>query len=353
MVTIADSIYERTASAAAQDDKQIFADVEIDARASKGLTQDQVQWSSSNEAVATVNGTGLITHTNSNTTGTATITGSTALLTKAKTITFTRLGGSNIDVFQGYAAGSLAKHISDAMAALVAASSPAQRNIFSSAVTGAPASYARNSSFWLGHPLTCLGVQQNVNFTPNQLGFTAITSRHCVAAKHTYIGHAGSIIKFVTADGTIISRTSTGFIEPGGDLLIFTLDTDLPTSIVPAKVLPANAVSYLPTLRNKLPILTTNQGKIVGVSALYALGQEYLVDGYRVGPYSTWSQSITYGDSGHPVFLWINNSPVLVGSWYRSNGGAALHAYRTLVNDYVAISGHSVSEVNLSEFAVY
>jgi hypothetical protein len=106
----------------------------------------------------------------------------------------------------------------------------------------ATSTYVRNPDFWLKkytQQLTCRSVwTQDSN--DNQRLTTLITPRHSVSATHAgYAPDVGTDVRFVTADNQVITRTVLQQYDlPDSDITVCLLDSDVPSSISPAKLLP-------------------------------------------------------------------------------------------------------------------
>lgn len=266
-----------------------------------------------------------------------------------------RTDAAATNIFTHFVTGSLAKHISDATDALIVGQTSTHMPIFTSRNTSTGV-YVRNASCWAS----------SLNLTaycPNR-NAVAVSPRHVYAVEHA--GVSGATLHFVTADNTTITRTVTGVqnIGPSNgsdgyatDMQVAILDSDLPASITPVKVLPANLAAKIPGVGYGIPALCTDAERRAHVHDLYS------IDGFiwfrvptnatRMGLY----ESIIGGDSGSPNFLLINGAPVLICSWtYGGPGsGAAAHLYLTEINAAMTTlgGGYQLTQVDLSGFPSY
>ena len=152
---------------------------------------------------------------------------------------------------------------------------------------------------------------------------TAITPRHVVYTKHYgFHGQVGQTLNFLTMDNRVISRKiidvkylSTTF-DP--DVAIVRLESDLPGSITPMKVLDANASSYAALYS---PLLRIDQeSKALIVQASPSGPQSITVNATYNPPGSAFTlyyEDMISGDSSSPSILLMNSPngimPILFG----------------------------------------
>lgn len=289
-------------------------------------------------------------------------------------------GTDNITrVFNRWKTGSLAEDIAEEFDALVAVSSDMEMfTTFSP-----PDTFVRNPDFWAaGIDLTCLAVWNSYGWSggggPQRAG-TLITPKHVAAAAHFYLP-VGTVLKFVTADNEVITRTVINTIGEHDDLSamfpwyvdfsIAELDAPVPSSITPAKILPANFHSkiFTPTHTQAeidengyvnwredsdphpypLPVLRTNQfnqgdvaeirfaddvGLTVTFGTTYSIGNAgSMPPRYSAARLALYTGPQIAGDSGHPTFLIINSQAVLLTHAYATLAGPTWAAAVDAVN---------------------
>ena len=157
---------------------------------------------------------------------------------------------------------------------------------------------------------------------------------------------------------------------PGADLTVYTLDTPLPASITPCKLLPANYASYLSYLeQGRPPALVLDQEEKALVTELRALGNsaEFVKPGLHQNRLAFYEDLIT-GDSGNPAFLIINDTLVLLTTITYGGPGSgtfvtpqisALNAMIVAADadatarGYPANTGLQVQTVDLSGFSTF
>ena len=177
-----------------------------------------------------------------------------------------------------------------------------------------------------------------------QYGFTAITPQHVITSGHVDVIsllEVDDTIRFITADNptTVITRTIRGKVRHPAyapyypDFTVCTLNTPLPATITPCKMLPANYASYLSHLENgRPPAMILNQYEQARVAELHDLGPSApsLANFVRPGLHRKrleFYENLIPGDSGNPAFLIINDNLVLLTTW--TLGGAGVGTFVT------------------------
>jgi hypothetical protein len=279
---------------------------------------ESAEFTSGNEAVATVSSAGVVSRVSN---GTTNIYYRTIRLTKALSLTVSQSVGSSVAVQTGYSTGTLAKHCTDAVDDLIYGLTPATIKPMFSTFDHTTPSYARSDDCWIsGFDLTCIAVW-NSYAGSGKFGPTAITPRHVAYANHVLIPD-GTTLRFVTSTGSVETATLQTSERVGtSDLRIGKLSADLPGTITPCKAFPLNALNYLPSLNNhhELPCLLVNQSREALV-ADYRVGADGTINdedkGYgdvptnatRLAMYET----LLSGDSGLPAFVFVNGDPVII-----------------------------------------
>lgn len=269
-----------------------------------------------------------------------------------------------ITVSYEYDVGSLAKHITDSTIALIGSNIAANMPIFSTRDNTTP-TYVRNASCWASS-LDWTGASVWNSLGANTRAGVAITPRHTLHALH-YPVTIGTTLRFVAADNSVVTRTvSNVYSVPQSetyakDIQIALLDSDLPASITPLKFLPANAADYLPSWSGStIPAIGTNQFKAALCAPCRLVDTQYgtkyaaLVE-TDTEPYSHVYTPIISGDSGCPVFVAVNNTPVLIAHWTFAGMGPAHHLLLTEIATALTTlgGGHTLSTVDLSSFTSY
>jgi hypothetical protein len=211
----------------------------------------------------------------------------------------------------------------------------------------ASGTFARNANCWLSvsaYPsLTAIVVLDDNDpagilshgGTTNSYGFcdggAAISPRHVIGVGHSWYP-PGTRLVFIDSLGNSVTNSVIAGIQSvaGTDIAISLLASDLPSSIVPFKVLPPDFGRWLPTVTNhaQIPAIVCNQQqlllpKIWAGSADPLWGHSWSLF-YNPAFTSTWvptnaldlytaqAGGITGGDSGHPLMTIIGTNLVLL-----------------------------------------
>lgn len=161
---------------------------------------------------------------------------------------------------------------------------------------------------------------------------TAISPRHIVFAKHFPLGKDTRVV-FVDGEGNVCAC----YVEKlkafeKSDIMIASLNAELPPSFHPAKILPEDYERHIGPLEG-LPVVTLSQHEKALVSDMRELRTDSRrafisfwkpKDELRL-KYREW---IVGGDSGSPVFLLAGDEPILLFCHAVATGGDGLHCYR-------------------------
>jgi hypothetical protein len=184
--------------------------------------------------------------------------------------------------------------------------------------------YTRNVDCWAADlDLTCISPWNSKGIYLR--AGTLVTPRHCILAAHFQI-QKGDSIRFVTKDNVTVRRkviahlinnvnNSTTGNTYMPDMEIITLDSDVPSSIMPCQFLPSNWKTYISNNGYKIPILYTDQQEKALVADIDYIDYTKL---YRTLVPSlpnrlALNEAVVSGDSGNPMFLVLNGKLVLVG----------------------------------------
>ena len=188
----------------------------------------------------------------------------------------------------------------------------------------ASSTYVRNPDLWCGDlDITCAS-PWNSSGGHKKAG-TLITPRHVIGAAH-YEYSVGTVVRFVEKDNTVHDRTVIGKARHPEcrnhypDLTIYTLDSDLPSTISPCSVISSDYSDYLDGVSNdKIPCLGLDQEE-------KALIIDWWVRGWMRIPKDPkrliFHENKIKGDSGNPAFLILDGKPVLVTVWTFGGAGA-------------------------------
>lgn len=336
------------------DESQVIIEDKLFDLSESAITQKVIQlsanraaaWESQNNAVATVDATGLVESISN---GSTNIICRTKNVDKAVAVTAEYGGSADVYTPVEYIAGSLGRDISDTMTALVTAGT--DKVAFSTLNFGS--SYVRNPSFWLAD-YDWSGCAQAYNGGRYYMA-AAISPLHVLSATHVN-ANIGGVYDFVDQDGVRITRTITAISSLGMDIRICKLNTALPANVAIYKVFPANLNDYLrtATLYN-VPIVIWDQERKGLMQQWYdehvTVGWGYMRQATS-GAFAPVSELIIPGDSSSPCFAIVNDEPVLLGAIVSQLVFDSIHRLITEINSAMTSlgGGHQLTQIDLTSF---
>lgn len=295
-------------------------------------------------------------------------------------MTGTGLGNVVGTYHHGFRTGSLGRHISDAIQAMVSGKTPGAATMAACSANNynaaAPAVTRNASLFCAGLDLSAISV---ITGTGYHFPGALISPRHVLGAWHA---PQPSPLVWQRTDGSyatagILSRARID----NTDLSVSYLDAAV-TGVTPLPLLPATWKSYLYTAGTpymKLPVLSktvhsqsgnlADEWNINNVVAIfgtpYVYGEAWHAPCWC--PYApvlgsdAWYSKIIGGDSGGPVLVPVNGAPVLLGCYYSASGlpmaslyladiEATMNAMATAQGDATA---YSLATASLAGFTAY
>jgi hypothetical protein len=237
--------------------------------------------------------------------------------------------------------------------------------VFSTQDHAAP-TYVRNVNHWAAahvQKLTCCS-PWNSDGSFTKAG-TLISPRHVVFATH-FLPAVSSTIRFIATDNTIVTRTITALesipvtasLYP--DITIGVLDSDVPSSISFAKVLPDGWEAKLDVSAAAPPVVCTDQEEKFLIRSVYRIDTlQPDAFAYFTSPpdlaYSSFYENLVSGDSGNPCFFLINGDLVILTVWSTGIGGSgtSIAAFKSEINTIMTNlgGGYQLTEVDLSGFS--
>ncbi len=180
-----------------------------------------------------------------------------------------------------------------------------------------------------------------VSLNQQQLYATAISPLHILSSAHWHPS-IGQSLYFIDESNHSVFRqvvSEQQIIDQNGgitDLWLAKLSSALPEQIKPFKVLSSNYKSILQNIQSGIPAWIC-QGGVILQSSLWTATNVDDLAGYQPNPskgfdvsftrhtgaYSGWNP-ITQGGSGSPMFIVINNEPVLISVLHYMRGIEAL-----------------------------
>ena len=227
----------------------------------------------------------------------------------------------------------------------------------------------RNPNVWTGKlaPLDFTGVSGWKEYAGNYVpyGATLITPRHFVAANHVLLAN-GTRVTFFDRNGKPVTRTvlnsrrisntdiSIGVLDGNVDSIAHypvvdtatlkrLIDSDGDGRLDGVPIIIFNQLGE--TLVRKMTVLDSSSSPILPGAVVHS---RYL-DGFRAG----FSKELIVGDSGHPIFTVINNTPVILAENFGSNLGHAPGSHIDEINSAIIALGDygfRVTEYSLSSF---
>jgi hypothetical protein len=191
--------------------------------------------------------------------------------------------------------------------------------------------YVRNSECWASDlDLTCISPWNSTG--NNTRAGTAITKYHIIYANH-YPINIGSTVRFISKNNEIIDRKliKSASVDKT-DISVGLLDTALPDSIKPAKVLPKFYRDYIAinfnhiielndgTLLKSFPALCLDYEEKAIINEVVSINN-FVSCGKSSGLLQKYNEIIIAGDSGNPCFAIIDNELVLLTTWLYGNYG--------------------------------
>lgn len=274
----------------------------------------------------------------------------------------------------GFAVGSLSKHISDNIAAMVSGKTAGDATQF----------IYSGENYSLSAPVGTrnTGLFTTLNLAATSFALTGdarfplhlISDRHFICATHVKPG-IGQTVVFLGNDNVFRSATvsAISLISGAQDTSVGYLSAAI-TGITPYYFLPSTWKTYLPgidsTLQGQLsmPVLVNLYHDATGRRRLHiiesprqAVGLETWanIDPFNSKLYTAWHSVIQGGDSGSPVILPITDGtlkPVLINSLLAASGGAMYPEYITAINSAMTAQAGvaaAVQTVSLAGFTAY
>ena len=311
-------------------------------------------------------GTSVLSYISS---GTVTFQASTNTVTHSADFVFATTTGASVNTFDSWVAGSLGAQMDSAVDTLVAASGtaslPGSLAMFST-ISGT--TYVRNSSCWLtGTGIDMTGMSPcnsgaGSGGATNYAG-TLVSPRHLIFANHYHPGN-GAVMRFIKANGTIITRTLVGQQQVGStDIQVGILDSDVPAGICFYPVAPSTLNNYASDHQLwPIPLISTDQVKGIYLNQVQQIGGGNIVLSAPSSPSRIpFTHLAIGGDSGSPLFFLVKGHLVLAGCYFATNQIPDLSAYGSMINTVMhalsvgsaASTDYQLTIADLSGFASY
>lgn len=281
-----------------------------------------------------------------------------------------KAGSDPVYEFVSIVSGTIANHLSQQVDNRIdnTMTKAANAGLFDVMNHSAP-SYTRNTDFWASDvDLTSIS-PWNSNAGKNKAG-VLVTPRHVLNAAH-YDYPVGTIIRFIKSDNTVVDKTVIarqrqpyyGTSQTHPDFTIYTLDSDVPSGINFAKVLPSNYSNYISTDNvsdTRIPAMGLDAEEKGTIRDISRITTEAWFQEPSDSDRSNLYESIIVGDSGNPVFAILNGELVLLTVW-TSGGpgmGSLIASYISIINQMIVDSdtsagvstGYSLTQADFSSF---
>lgn len=233
--------------------------------------------------------------------------------------------------------------------------------------------WVRNPSCWLNgvNNISCFSPAQRSGANWFQRGATLITKKHFIHAKHfktAILPNGGTPIIFVDENNNAIKRNLIQYADDFTDITIGLLDSEVPSNIKIAKVLPPDYLTYIEADNlNKYSLGHNQFGQVFVNKTTLGFGG-YIVNNGSGGtvnipnifvynlsstdPYYSFTKTVIVGDSGQPSFVIIDNDLVLLTCWWAPTSGPFVSTrydrINELINNLSPNEGYSLSPVDLA-----
>ena len=290
--------------------------------------------------------------------GTARITLTTATSSYTTDITTSTATGASTDAWLSDVSGSLRAHLVSQIDTRLAGQNATTALPLWTTRTPTTQTYVRSSACWGADiDLTPYAAYDSSMSGTSWGGHTLITPRHVIGANH-YFGSGSQTLHFVKADGTCVVRTitATSYVS-GTDIKIGLLDSDVPSGISFARILPAAWAAKLPTLATRnVPAVRITQNMQLITADLWRLGLMAECEPAPTARTDFYRAAIS-GDSGTPSALVIADKLVLLCCLYSGGGGSgpSITNYRSEINSALTSlgGGYQLTDADLSAFTTF
>lgn len=194
---------------------------------------------------------------------------------------------------------------------------------------------------------------------PHRSG-TMVSPRHFIHANHYSIPN-GTTIRFIATDGAVVDRIVSNTIQIGTtDIRLGVLDSDVPTTVSFAKILPDDYIVKMPglgtTFSPYFPIFQLDQEeKIIAAGMVNINTNDVFTMGAPSALLQTWNEPIVVGDSGNPNLIPVNGEMILLYCFFSSTGGPGIKNFEADINTAMTAlgGGYQLTPANLSSFNSY
>lgn len=231
--------------------------------------------------------------------------------------------------------------------------------------------FIRNPNCWLNgvSNISCFSPAQMSGAAWNQRAGTLITKKHIALGKHFVFAilEGGTPIIFVDENNNVVRRNLIQYAYDSlTDIAIGLLDSEVPSNIKIAKVLPKNYQTYMGYPKDMLAVSIDQQEKAIvktwtGLLSYTTSGGSYKYVNVvspsvnyakaEFAQYLPFHEDTVTGDSGNPIFIIMDNELVLIGTWHTPWSGPFITDRYDIVNGLIESlspgENYSLTPVNL------
>lgn len=223
--------------------------------------------------------------------------------------------------------------------------------------------YERSTSCW-AYSLDLTSISPWNSSGKNRKAGTLITPRHAVWARH-YSMNVNTTLRFVDRNNNVVDRmivktkavpTDGHSYLSGYDIVVGELDQDVPPEISFAKVMPKTLSTIRPPSSTRVPVFDTDfEEKALVADLQYESGNLiYLSIPATRSLGAQFFETKIVGDSGNPVFMVLQNEPVLMFTFTYggAGGGTSITSHYDDINGIIHNWGSSyrLTDIDLSPF---
>lgn len=272
-------------------------------------------------------------------------------------------------LFRSRIAPALAALMIAAVDSSIAGQNPATALDVYSTQDHATATYVRNTGcFGADFDLTCISPWNSL--TENRFNAILVHPRIAMFATHPGAPLAGDTVRFIQADGTVVTRTIqtpmavvTDTASQFPDIKLGLLDSDVPAGISYARVLPVDFRRYLYLSGyDHIPCLAVNQDQellVFDIDSLPAVTtasqrMEWGSPAFGSLRRDFW-KTLVSGDSGTPLFTMIDGKVVLLAQATSGLSGTHKAPWHTAINSAMSglLGGAALTDIDLSSYGTY